>query len=517
MKTLTRLGPPLLVAVATYACTFDDGPAPGPGGGPIFGAYGFGGAAGGAGGAPSSTFGGDLGVAGSGPGFGGSSSAFGGSGPTASCITAFDCGESTACATYACGADGRCHETFVAAGVVLADALKYDCQAPTCDGHGNVVLQPADDPPEPASGDCVAWTCVGGAPMQTNVPAGTSIGLGETGDCLENACDGKGNVVTRPADDPPTAQGVCAIATCEDGTAKLTPQNAGMSCSTHHKTCDATGACSVASPDGPNCGSIFDCATPANPCDQVDCDDGTCIVSHRAAGSVVADAQGNCLQTVCDGAGNASQVPDDTDSASDGNDCTIDGCSMGAPTHAPRPTGHPCRQSGGHYCTPQTTCVPCPVPDLSCTDYGVGEKNDTEATSYDIGGISDDDDDGATICGVIASGGDVDWYRYEGYDGFLTVVDPTRQVNDVFSGVICAYFACNGGTASFACPDGTASGTSPNGLPGCCLATDAQHTGFSLPDIECEGTVIDDDITVLMSVAGGGPLGCSPYQLAYHY
>ncbi len=62
---------------------------------------------------------------------------------------------------------------------------------------------------------------------------------------------------------------------------------------------------------------------------------------------------------VCDGNGGTTTVNDDADLLDDKNDCTTDGCSAGAPTHTPLPTGTTCSTSSGKVCSAAGKCVEC--------------------------------------------------------------------------------------------------------------------------------------------------------------
>jgi hypothetical protein len=73
---------------------------------------------------------------------------------------------------------------------------------------------------------------------------------------------------------------------------------------------------------------------------------------------VMGQTPGDCNKLVCDGAGNAGNVPDD-DPSSDSNDCTTDTCSNGMNVHTPL-TDTPC--NGGSGICNAGACVACNVP-----------------------------------------------------------------------------------------------------------------------------------------------------------
>jgi hypothetical protein len=152
-------------------------------------------------------------------------------------------------------------------------------------------------------------------------------------------------------------------------------------------------------------------------------------------------------------------------------------------------------------------------PNPTCDDTGPGEPgNDTRATAHSFGSIGDDDDDGGSVAGVIASMNDVDWYTYTGSDDFGSIVDPARSL--VGPGLeICKYLECIEGDADFACPSNTTPDT-VDGLPGCCWTGAAE---VAINAFTCEGTLVDDDARVFIRVRQAGAEDCEPYTLTYHF
>jgi hypothetical protein len=373
------------------------------------------------------------------------------------------------------------------------------------------------DCPKLGSPLCGDVECEQGVCVTTYEPMGPALGTtGTDGDCKAKVCDGAGNVVEVPWDDAKASKNACAINICVDGELTVEPAAAGTVCSQHGKQCDAAGGCTVPSPDGPNCSSKVDCdKIAAAPCNASVCDDGTCVVKPTAKGSLATDEKGNCLKIVCDGQGQGAPADDDKDPADDGNFCTLDTCAAGQNVHTPKPTGHPCK-SNGNYCDSGAKCVACPTPNLQCADYGVGEPNNDEGKAYPIGYVGDVDSQGFTVCGVLSGAGDVDWYQYDGSDGF-GVVDPTQGVTSVLGTELCTYAKCKSGTVKFTCPDDTTPATSPSGLPGCCAATSSTNQGFQLLGSTCLGTVQSDSMSILMSVGRVAGSLCTPYQLEFHF
>lgn len=201
-----------------------------------------------------------------------------------------------------------------------------------CDGEGRCAgcEEAADCGPDAA---CFTRTCDGGICGVDLASAGTTAADPAAGDCRVDVCDGEGGLVTgEPSDDPPPDDAdTCSDPVCVDGAAvdDLAPE--GTACSAPvggDGTCDGAGACVV------GCRSDADCGVDG-PCRDVACDvaTGACRVDLRPAGAVVEDpASGDCLVTVCDGAGEPTAWPDDEETpVFDGNECTADVCAGGSP------------------------------------------------------------------------------------------------------------------------------------------------------------------------------------------
>jgi hypothetical protein len=147
-----------------------------------------------------------------------------------------------------------------------------------------------------------------------------------------------------------------------------------------------------------------------------------------------------------------------------------------------------------------------------CMDAAAYEPNETEAAAAPVAmDVSDCDDTGNTITGVIAPG-DVDWFSYSASDQFGCSVDPTRSFSGGGGLRVCQFFECVSGGAEVSCGAGSTPTISPAGRPGCC-ATQTFSAG-----VNCSGT-ISDDTTVYVRVdeQGGGVAACSSYVVDYHY
>jgi hypothetical protein len=97
--------------------------------------------------------------------------------PAGACITATDCGVSTACRSFACNA-GVCGSSFSPSGTLTPSQVVGDCRSNVCDGAGNVtvVVNPGDIP-APAN-QCVIGLCSGGNPTQLFAALGTACNQG---------------------------------------------------------------------------------------------------------------------------------------------------------------------------------------------------------------------------------------------------------------------------------------------------------------------------------------------------
>jgi hypothetical protein len=106
------------------------------------------------------------------------------------------------------------------------------------------------------------------------------------------------------------------------------------------------------------CASVSDC-TRGGPCKRAAaCILLACGYSVPPAGTTIRSPLGDCAAFVCDGAGGATPVVDDTDLPYDGNPCTAKVCTSGTPSNPPLPAGTPCTQSGGTHCDGAGACIP---------------------------------------------------------------------------------------------------------------------------------------------------------------
>ena len=307
---------------------------------------------------------------------------------TPECTAATDCpGTDTACAARAC-TDGTCAIAFVPAGSSVTAQTAGDCQKIVCDGTGKT-MSTADDGDAPAADNtCVSRTCSNGAIVEAVAPQGTACGTGlecdgggtcvnctlesecpgtdtdcqirtctfgacgisffapgtvrsaahqVAGDCAKATCDGAGGTGTPIVDntDVPKDNNACTSDVCTAGVPSNPDFPARTTCGTGD-LCDGSGTCvqCLLASDCP--GATTDCAAPA-------CTAGVCGTTFQAPGTVVAaQTSGDCLDQVCDGAGNVVPSTDTDDVPNDNNDCTLDTCTGSTPGHTSSPLHTPC-------------------------------------------------------------------------------------------------------------------------------------------------------------------------------
>ncbi len=151
------------------------------------------------------------------------------------------------------------------------------------------------------------------------------------------------------------------------------------------------------------------------------------------------------------------------------------------------------------------------VEPVLCEDDEWGEIL-TEDTAHFLGEIDDDDDNGGTVMGVLTGPDDVDWFRYDGTDEILSVVDPLRTIVSSAPVRFCKFANCPDGLGEteFPCEDGAVATTSPDGRPGCCA-----ESLIHVPDANCSGT-IDDDMAIWIRVDQPED-ACVTYAFDYHF
>ncbi|MEP7125116.1 MAG: hypothetical protein ABJE95_29570 [Byssovorax sp.] len=141
-------------------------------------------------------------------------------------------------------------------------------------------------------------------------------------------------------------------------TAAATTSGGGSMTTTSGPTTASATASSSSTGAPPECSTKPDCPADGS-CSTYDCVGGTCMQSPANEGVKISDPDGNCLKTVCVG-GELKIQTDDMDVGSDGDPCTVDGCSNGAATHPPGNDGDSCGAPGKHCFSGQ--CLECADP-----------------------------------------------------------------------------------------------------------------------------------------------------------
>jgi hypothetical protein len=316
------------------------------------------------------------------------------------CNVAADCpGTETECEHRAC-TSGACGITREAAGTVLTSQTTGDCKRRQCAADGTVAVA-NDDGDLPVDGNpCTNDICTTGTPSHTMMPANSDCGGGNhcnaagqcvgctvatdcpgtdtacrtrtctgdvcgfsytaantklvdptAGDCKGMQCDGQGNAqVFNDNTDLPVDTNACTKDECSMGTPSHRPEASGVACG-GSLICDGASNC-VECTSAPGCpGTDTECHTRT-------CIAGQCGVSNMTAGTTVtAQTPRDCRKTVCDGNGGTTMANDDLDLPVDGNACTNDICSGGAPSNPFVSAGTGCGSS--NVCDGQGACVAC--------------------------------------------------------------------------------------------------------------------------------------------------------------
>jgi hypothetical protein len=253
-------------------------------------------------------------------------------GQCAGCTTADQCGASTFCAQRTC-VGGLCGINYTTDGTPLppASQISGDCSQLQCNGNGGTQAAASNfDVPGDDGFDCTDETCVNGAPQHPSLP-------------LDTVCSSTGVV------------------------------------------CDGAGACV-------ECNNPSQCPNQGSVCQSAACGmDHICGLTNLPSGTAApagSQTDGDCQILVCDGSGSTTSTADDSDLPVDGDDCTLDVCNAGAPSHPFAPSGSPCANGGtcngmgicsvnkpnGDPCTTGTECMSgfCAAGDGVCCNEACG-------------------------------------------------------------------------------------------------------------------------------------------------
>jgi uncharacterized repeat protein (TIGR01451 family) len=243
------------------------------------------------------------------------------------------------------------------------------------------------------AGACTLSSCNSGFSNCDNNP---SNGCEVNTNTNPNNCGACGNACFVPNGTPSCVNGSCAIGSCNPGFADCNG-NPFDGCETNtNNDLNNCGACGVSANDGNQCtadnclggarintplgagtpcnqnggsvcdgaGSCVQCVT-ASQCPGVDtecqtrtCNAGACGFNFTPSGTPVASQiAGDCKQNQCNGAGGTISANNDADLPNDGNQCTLDVCTNGAPSNPPAAAGTACNQNGGSVCDGAGACV----------------------------------------------------------------------------------------------------------------------------------------------------------------
>src|SRR5581483_1677628 len=158
----------------------------------------------------------------------------------------------------------------------------------------------------------------------------------------------------------PVDNNACTSDVCTAGAPSNPPVASGTSCG-GGSICDGQGACVA-------CVTAATCPGTDTECHTRTCTGGVCGVHNVTAGTpVITQTSGDCKKSQCDGLGAIAAVADDTDKPVDGNACTQDVCTSGAPSNPPVAAGTSCGTNllcnGAGACVGCLTAADCPGSD----------------------------------------------------------------------------------------------------------------------------------------------------------
>jgi hypothetical protein len=449
-----------------------------------------------------------------------------GTGECVGCVAASDCpGADTSCAQRTCSAGGVCGVNLQPAGTWLTDPTPHDCKGVQCDGKGNLAVV-SDDTDLPVDGNpCTTDECSGGTPAHHPVGAGTGCGgamvcdganrcvqcvstancpgtdtechtrtcidgqcgvsnssagtvtTAQTpGDCKRHQCDGQGGV-TDVADnaDVPVDGVACTLDVCTGTTPSNPPAPSGTGCG-GTSVCDGMGACV-------GCVTAATCPGTDTECHTRTCINHTCGVSNTVAGTALfSQVAGDCKRSQCDGNGNIQMVTDPSDVFVDGNPCTADLCTDGAPSNPLLPSGSGC--GTGLLCNDAGACVGCRVAaDCAGTDSACRVRTCSPAGQCGVSNIA-----AGTVLAT-QTPGDCRRDQCDGSGGVATVSDDTDRPVD---GNSCTQDLCTSGLPSNPpepkdTPCAQNGGSFCNGLAGsaACVQCNQAAECPGGPDTEC--------------------------------
>jgi hypothetical protein len=230
-----------------------------------------------------------------------------GTGFCAGCTMPTECGDDTPCLKWSC-TEGVCIRTYEPEGLVISDAMLGDCMAEACDGAGKLVtvlyaMDPADD-----IDPCTTDACQGEVTVHENAANGTACGMG-CQSCTDGVCGpcSPGFVCDALAcvsvGDQPPGSACVKNADCMSGFCVD-----GVCCES--ECSDKCKACSNAKTGQANgvCATALDGTNPGDRCMELDvCVGGTCRCENgvQDGSELDVDCGGVCApcsgQWVCNG------------------------------------------------------------------------------------------------------------------------------------------------------------------------------------------------------------------------
>jgi len=300
-------------------------------------------------------------------------------------------------------------------------------------GTGTISTIPCDMPSDcpGKETECQTRVCNGGFCGVSFSEAGVGIKAQNGGDCQKIVCDGQGALALQVDDtDVPDDSNPCSQDVCAKGVSSNPPVEFGATCG-GTLTCDNQGNCT-------GCTSPGDCPGADTDCQTRSCTAGVCGFLYAASGTKVQmQTAFDCKQNVCNGHGAVSLTFDPADPQDDGNDCTLDGCSNGSPTHSNLAAGAPCTSDKKPVCNGTGACVACLVA-ATCP----GQDNECQTRACNSGTC------GYTYMPVgttvqVQSTGDCKKNVCDGAGNVTQVADNADVQQD---GNACTSDACNSGT-----------------------------------------------------------------------
>ncbi|MEZ4307971.1 MAG: hypothetical protein R3F14_07980 [Polyangiaceae bacterium] len=261
---------------------------------------------------------------------------------------ATDCGGSFCVA-------GVAEDQFAAAGAPCV-GMTGGTQGTVCDGQGacvECVTAANCNPDDHTMGFCFTAMCVNNTCMVDAKDDGTVLpdAQQKMGDCQEKRCFGFEAVDVPLNSDLPEDNNDCTFNVCTNGVPTNPPTPANTGCGLNGALfCDGAGQCSDCVSAG-QCGVDTDCLKWA-------CTNNTCQMNFEADNTPLPAGKqtpADCLLTVCNGAGNTKNIPEDGDLPNDNNDCTSNQCMNGMQVFPPVSAGATCL--GNRVCDMSGNCL----------------------------------------------------------------------------------------------------------------------------------------------------------------